>query len=334
MFKYKISFIILILFALSNSAIAANLTENINHTELRFQVDIPTQDMSEALLLAAPILANRLVATDSRTEADKLQLTQEMLRGYVPYIDNTGINSLRLRFDSNAIYNALQKLGVHILVKQARMQIKISLPKATKNNQQNAKKDVENLILYVQELAMPLGIRMDNDAPLWSISWQWMNQSNRVLQLTAQGYSDKFHEIRQIPIVTNNTQSTLATTLRPWLESVLLRIRDSESLRQTLAIDTYANTNSSGISMADGVNNNKANILTIKSSSLTLNAIIKIENDLRDDPRIQQLSLYSLGTHQQQYHVRMYGNNSNWLNDWFARRNMHLHNSDGGWVVR
>ncbi|MDX8376719.1 MAG: hypothetical protein R8L53_01700 [Mariprofundales bacterium] len=325
----------MILFALSSSAIAANLNQEINHAELRFQVDIPTQDMSQALLMASTILANRLVATDSRAEANKLQLTQEMLRGYVPYIDNAGTNSLRLRFDSNAIYTALQKLGVHILVKQARMQMKISLPKAAvNNNTQNAKKDVENLILYAQDLAVPLGIRMDNDAPLWSITWEWMNQANHVLKLTAQGYSDKFHEIRQIPIVANNTQSTLATTLRPWLESVLLRIRDSESLRQTLAIDTYANTNSSGISMTDGVNNNKANILTIKSSSLTLNAIIKIENDLRDDPRIQQLSLYSLGTHQHQYHVRMYGNNSNWLNDWFARRNMHLHNSDGGWVVR
>ncbi|MDX8405694.1 MAG: hypothetical protein R8K50_06025 [Mariprofundus sp.] len=186
-----------------------------------------------------------------------------------------------------------------------------------------------------EQMAMDLGYIITPAAPALILDWRWLDSSRVSLSVRGNARLGEYEETRML------ASGDPVKQLQPWLQEVLLKARDATLLpdepvrqaatllQQPVPMDAGHRTmpTQAGAAAVDDY------LLLKVRRHASLPEQILFEQDLRQDPRILDLSLRQVNSDGQQYRLHLKGSDDLWLRDWFSRRGMTLTATIEGWVA-
>jgi len=266
---------------------------------------------ARALLKSAlPVLWDRLVPRANRASANAIRADSRMVARIIPRGQVTLVE-----FNGERVFAALRQAHIPAIISQPRFHMLLSLRNDVGIEMQQTRTMLEEEAI---RLAPLYGIVFSDDGTGLIMQWRWRNSVH--LELAVRGHSrlGEFVETREI------TDADSLPALQTWLDEVLLRARDAYASGTDLVEAGNMQTEQAGHAPV---------ILVITRDSRLLEQIA-LEESLAQDVRVRTVVPLSLGRAERRYALRIEGNDTRWMAEWFSRRGYTLSvQPDGTWLA-
>lgn len=302
------------LLAVVSLALLATVAHAQNDT--RMVVEIPANEHGEfppvrdAIQSALPQLWDRILPAASRSSvSDDTNATQFLLR-VVPQS-----KSMQVIFNEQRVWQYLDEKQIAYLKEPVHLNIRFQM---LNQNDQPMPKTAEALQAYALQFAPDRGIVVDQQSPMITASWRWLDASQVSMYVQGEGMAESMAETRLVdardPIV----------KLQAWVAELMLRLRDGGVAGSAAAdaqmVDPYAQ------SVA-------GTLLTIEQQAPLPEQVV-LEEALRQDHRVKSITPTYLSAASRQYRLQLKDNDDSWIVSWFRRRGMLAQPVPEGWLIR
>jgi len=285
-------------------------------------------NIAQAADMALPRLWARIVPQQAQKDIPKKVKAIRFLQRAVP-----GDNGIMIVFQPRRVFGWLKTNNIPYIEQAPAWNLSITLHNAAGRGMPVS----ANLLRsHAGSIATDLGYILDSSAPVLVLDWRWLDSSRVSLSVRGGSRLGEYTETRRIP------SGDPAQELQPWLDDVLRKARDAyvksaAPVAPVPAIAQQASAQSpatalTGIKVAAPSAQNYLLLDVQRHASLPEQ--ILFEQDLRQDPRILDLSLRQVTRGGQQYRLHLKGSDDMWLRNWLSRRGLTLTPTIEGWVAR
>ncbi|MDX8407079.1 MAG: hypothetical protein R8L58_01710 [Mariprofundaceae bacterium] len=300
--------------------------------------------------LALAQLWDRIVPQQARADVPAGMRAIRFMQRAQPTADG-----VRISFHARRVMDYLETHNIPLIPEQPAWNLDIRMRNAAGRNMAQS-------AALISEFAA-------QQAPLWGyalsrmgdsliVQWRWLDSRQVSLSLRGTSRLGEFQETRML------APGDPLPQLQQWLLETLLKARDAYATGIAPEVatpdvpatpsppvfdiygnplvstdiytapfadvygDPYANTAPAAPLIADH------GILIRVERQASLPEQVLFEQDLRQDPRILDLSLRRVNRDARQYRLHLKGADDLWLRDWFSRRGLHLAPTIEGWVAR
>jgi len=280
-------------------------------------------NIAQAADMALPRLWPRIVPRQSQRDIPANVKGMRFLQRATP-----GDDGIMIVFQSRRVFAWLQANNIPYIAEPPAWNVSVDLYDAAGRGMPES---AARLRRHAGNMAPYLGYVADSSAPALVLDWRWLD--SRQVSLSVRGGSrlGEYAETRTL------ASGDPVQQLQPWLEEVLFRARDAsvESAGPVNAPPQAAQAVNAGEPAGINVPSPSAEgyLLLKVQRQASLPEQILFEQDLRQDPRILDLSLRQVNRDGQQYRLHLKGSDDLWLRGWFSRRGMALIPTIEGWVA-
>jgi len=265
-------------------------------------------DLSAAMRQALPLLWDRLIPISERGTAKSLSGTENMISRISP-----GEEVTQVEFSHQAVFDYLSQTGIAYLATAPSFNLVIKM----RNSVGLPMQQTELLLKeHARQTVQRWGIEISSLAPELVFEWQWIDSSQVQLNVLSDTRLPAFSQTRDIG------GRDPFEYLQEWIDELLLQARDAYAFvpdPTSVVKGTQETANLTGW-------------LSI-SRALSLGEQAILEDTLRNDPRVLQLTPHTYSNQGLRYKLTLKGANTSWLADWFNRRDLQIEAVANGWKV-
>jgi len=265
-------------------------------------------DLSAAMRQALPLLWDRLIPISERGTAKSLSGTENMISRISP-----GEEVTQVEFSHQAVFDYLSQTGISYLATAPSFNLVIKMRNSVGLPMQRTKLLLKE---HARQTVQRWGVEISSLAPKLVFEWQWIDSSQVQLNVLSDTRLPAFSQTRDIG------DRDPFEYLQEWIDELLLQARDAYAF--------VPDPTSVEKGLQETVN--LTGWLSI-SRTLSLGEQAVLEDTLRNDPRVLQLTPHTYSNQGLRYKLTLKGTGTSWLADWFNRRDLQIEAVANGWKV-
>ena len=287
-------------------------------------LDFLRSNIAQAADMALPRLWARIVPKQAQRDIPTVKGLRFLQRA------TPGDAGIMIIFQPRRVFSWLKDHHIPYIAEAPAWNVTINLQNAAGRSMPESAARLHDM---VQGESAQLGYVVNSAAPALVLDWRWLDSSQVSLSVRGGTRLGEYAETRVL------ASGDPVLQLRPWLEEVLLKARDAYVEQTETAAPAVTlpqqHVETGGEVVASARPPVAEGYLLLKvERHASLPEQILFEQDLRQNPRILDLSLRQVNRDGQQYRLHLKGADDLWLRDWFAHRGMTLTPTIEGWVAR